>query len=168
MIKRIDNRWLKKWNACSEGVDWFNAQKEREPIAVLKALMAVNKLDDANWVIVRLMSREQRIRYACYAAKQVLHSFEEKYPDDKRPREAINAALRCIKNNTPENKSAARSAARSAAWSAESAVESAAAAAWSAESAASAAWSAVAAAQIKILRYGIRLLRTATAGGGRG
>ena len=150
MIKRIDNRWLKKWNACAPGVDWFNAQDKREPIAVLKALMAANKLDDANWTIVRLMNREQRIRYACYAAKQVLHSFEVKYPDDKRPREAINAALRCIKNNTPENRSAAESAesaARSAAWSA-------------AESAARSA------AQIKILRYGIRLLRTA--GEGRG
>ena len=53
------------------------------------------------------------------------------YPEDKRPREAIEAAKKCIENDTPEN----RAAARAAAWAA-------ARAAWAAEAADAAAWAA--------------------------
>jgi hypothetical protein len=77
-------------------------------------------------------------RFTIDCAERTLKNFEEKYPEDRRPREAIEAARRCLEDPTEENRLAARSAARSAAWSA------AESAAWSAaESAAeSAAWSA--------------------------
>jgi len=43
--------------------------------------------------------------------------YEKKYPSDKRPRHAIEAARRCIKNSTQNNRDAADSAAaRSAAY----------------------------------------------------
>jgi len=93
-------------------------------------------------------------RFAIDCAERMLKSFEEKYPEDRRPREAIEAARRCLEDPTEENRSAARLAAWSAAWltaglAAGSAAESAARlAAWltawsAAESAARlAAWSA--------------------------
>ena len=45
--------------------------------------------------------------YAIYCAEAVLHIFEEKYPNDNRPRKAIEAAKEYLKHPTEENKQAA-------------------------------------------------------------
>jgi len=108
-------------------------------------------------------TKKDSVLFAICAARLVLKNFEKEYPNDNRPRKAIEAAEKYIKNPTVKNKNTARSA-RSAAWSAASAARSARSAArstrsaaWSAESAArsarsaarstrSAAWSAASAA----------------------
>jgi hypothetical protein len=101
-------------------------------------------------------TKRMAVEFAIYCASSCLKNFEKEFPDDKRPREAILAAKRWLKNPSQKNKNDAWSAARSAesaawsaAWSAESATWSAARSAWSAarsaesaESAESAAWSA--------------------------
>ena len=89
-------------------------------------------------------TRKDSLSLAIYAAEKVLSNFEKEFPNDKRPREAIEAAKKVLFKDTKKN----RDAVRSAAWSAESAARSVAwSAAWSAESAAwSAAWSAESAA----------------------
>jgi len=82
--------------------------------------------------------KEDSVALTIYATKLVIDNFERKYSDDKRPRQAINAARAWLKNPTEENKLAAwaaKSAAESAIWAAESV-------AWAAESVAGAAWSA--------------------------
>ena len=96
-------------------------------------------------------TKEDSVSLAIYAAELVIGNYENKYPNDDRPRKAIEAAKAWLKDPSEANRSAAWSA-RSAAWSAarsaaESAARSAAeSAARSAESAArsaeSAAWSA--------------------------
>ena len=86
-------------------------------------------------------TKKDSVALSIYAAELVIENFERQYPNDRRPREAIEAAKAWIINPCESTESAARSA-ESAAWSAESAAWSAA---WSAESAAwsarSAAWS---------------------------
>jgi hypothetical protein len=88
------------------------------------------------------------VEFAIVCAKRVLPNFEKSFPDDKRPRAAIEAAEAWLKEPTEENMKKAEKTAE-AAWSAESAArsaESAARSAWSAarsaESAARSAWSA--------------------------
>ena len=70
--------------------------------------------------------------FACDVAQSVLHIFEEKYPDDLRPRQAIEVARRFANGDATQEE---LYAARSAAW-----------AAWDAEWAARDAWYARAAA----------------------
>ena len=65
-------------------------------------------------------TKKDSISLAIYAAELVLDNFEKKYPDDKRPRNAIEAAKKVLKNNNQKNRSAA-SAAERVAWSAGSA-----------------------------------------------
>jgi len=91
------------------------------------------------------------IEFACRCAEHTLHFYEDKYPNDNRPRRAIEAARFCIIDKSPAAESAADSA-ESAAWSAtesarpaRSATESARSVAWSAEW--SAAWAARSAAR---------------------
>jgi len=118
--------------------------------------------DKQAWSEMRLVktwewTKEDSVALAIYSAELVIKNFEKEFPDDKRPREAIKAAKKWLKNPTEENRSAAesaawsarsaawsaaRSAARSAAWSAGSAAGAARSAAWAARSAGSAAGSA--------------------------
>ena len=176
----MNKRWLEKRDACKEGVVWFENQKERNGIEVVEKLIKEKKLDWANWLIVRLMKYKQYISYVVYAAEQVIGIYEKKYPNDKRPRQAIEAAKKCIKSPTKKNKAAAYAAAAAAAdaayaadaadaaYAAADAAAYAADAAYAAYAAADDAYAADAAAayaaakqqmELKILEYGIKLLR---------
>jgi hypothetical protein len=183
--KKVTTKWLESHRACTEAVERFKKQSLREPIPLLERMIrSKNKelLSWANWLIVRIMNKKQRVEYAVYAAELVLPNFETQFSDDPRPREAIEAAKKYLKNQTQENIDNARTAAQSvgyaaestlsaehAAWSAWYAIRSAGSAAWSAGlsaawSAGYAAWSAEYAAEykktlIKILKHGIKVLR---------
>jgi len=193
----ITKRWLIRQQACWEGIDWFLTQKNREPRALLRALIKENQpLEWGNWFLSRKLKRIDKVRYAVYAAKQVLGLFEEEYPNDDRPRKAIKAVEKYIKNPTKKNKEAAYAAADAAhaayaaAYAARAAyaacaaayVARAARAAYAAHAAyaayadaatyaaADAAYAARAAdrtkLQIKICRYGLRLLEKGDKGNG--
>ena len=104
---------------------------------------SIEQLDKQCWEQMRIVkaygwTKKDSIALAIYSAELVLPNFEKEYPDDDRPRKAIEAAKKVLENDTKKNRSAARSAAwgaESAAWGAESVARSAAAsAAWGAES----------------------------------
>lgn len=65
---------------------------------IFKKMLGMNEFVDANWLIVRLMDKTQKIKYAIYAAEQVLGIFEKEYPNDDRPRKAIEAVKKYLKN----------------------------------------------------------------------
>ena len=173
-IAKITDEWIKENNPCLKALDWWD-KKEREPVKILKLLIRAKKYACANWFIVQVMEYKDCVSYAVFAAEQVIGIFEKKYPDDKRPRQAIEAAKKCIKDPSKKNKAAARGAARAAARAARAA-RAAARAAWAAARAAGAvgeaAWAACEAARaagaaaravgaamkLKILKYGMKLL----------
>jgi len=52
-------------------------------------------IDDAIWVLRAVDGHDREIRlFACDCAESVLHLYEDKYPDDNRPRNAIEVARR--------------------------------------------------------------------------
>jgi hypothetical protein len=166
---QIDKKWIEKIS-CEDGVEWF---EKRYPKGTVDAIQSIkdaiedNELYGANLGICEIFTERQCRAYAIYAARQVLHIFEKEYPNDKRPRLAIVAAEKYLKHPTEKNKEkmaaawdAAEDAARDAAWAA------ARAAAWAAARAA--AWDAArdaaraaagAAMRLKILKYGLKILK---------
>ena len=62
--------------------------------------------------------KKDSVLLSIYAARLCLDNFEKVFPDDKRPREAIEAAERYVKKPTEKNRLAAHLAADSAARSA--------------------------------------------------
>ena len=85
---------LTEMKACPDGIEWF---KETFPNGVglkrgAKIALECDQFAFANWFISRQLSDKNKIQYAIYAAELVLHIFEEKYPDDKRPWKAIEAS----------------------------------------------------------------------------
>lgn len=137
-MKPITVEWLKEQNTCKGGIEWFKNQRFRKPLPILKSLIEQNKLDWANWFIIRVMARPQYLKYAIFAAEKALPIYQEKYPNDKRCIAAIQAAKTVLKNDTAKNREAAEAAAAEAAWVAARAAAEAAWAAWAA--AAKAAW----------------------------
>jgi hypothetical protein len=117
-----------------------------EVIAIVETKGKSKVQDDKQcWQEMRIIkahkwTKKDSVALAIYSAELVLNNFEKEYPDDDRPRKAIEAAKRVLKRDTAKNRSAARSAAESAAgsaaWSAARSAGSAESAARSAESAA--------------------------------
>jgi hypothetical protein len=103
------------------------------------------RLQWASWLIVRLMDHKQKVGYAIFAAELVINYYESEYPNDDRPRKAIESAIAYIAGKKPAHTAAyaAANAARAADYAADYAAYSAAhAAAYSAYSAANSANSA--------------------------
>ena len=155
---------LEKYDACQDAKDWFTNSKTKTLEDAYELLIKENhpnKYNWTKWIISRLLNKDDKIKYAIYAAEQVIHIFEKQYPNDKRPRNAIKAAKAYIANPTKENKETCKIAAKAAA-------DAADAAAYYAADAANAANAADAAASLagissdemynKIIRYGIKLL----------
>jgi len=146
--KNLSIKYLNSIGACSEVVNWVKDQKDKNIEALAVYLFKekdTEKLEWGNWLICRLLNKENKIRYACYVAKQCLKNYEKRYPNNRNLRNAVIAALNVVKNNTEKN--------RKVAWSAQSAACSAESAVWSPESAAQIQM------QIKILRYSLKLWR---------
>ena len=147
---KLTEEWLKENNACYVGILWFKNQEESDGIKVVLKLLSEDKFSWANWLLVRLMTHIQKVQYAVFAAEQVIDIYEKKYPEDKRPRLAIEAAKAFIKDPSDTNKNAAANAvayaadAANAAYAADAAAYTAAYAANAANAAANAATYAVA------------------------
>jgi len=108
---KITKELLRRWGLLEYNTRWCDNYKETDGLKLVKVLIEDNQLSWANWLISHLMNYEQRVSYAVFAAEQVIDLYEEKYPNDKRPREAIEAAKKCIENPSKENKDAAYAAA---------------------------------------------------------
>ena len=136
---KINLKVIKELNPCSDRYNNY-IKFYRDKKLTFCQFMGLKNIthQDKLWVAFRLMTKNNIRQAAADIAESTLHIYESKYPNDNRPRMAIEAARNI--NSTQEELSAAWSAAWSAARSAASAAWSAA---WSAESAAeSAAWSA--------------------------
>jgi hypothetical protein len=139
----INKKWLKEQGACSEGYDWFSNKYKDDGIAgdlLVEVLIKDEKLDWANWLIIRIMSEKQCRVYAVYAAEQVAYLWKDKYPKEYK------IWKKWVDDGCPDNGRAAARAARDAAWDAarSAAWDAARSAAWDAawDAARSAAWDA--------------------------
>ena len=129
-------------------------------------LTLTKEIDIPGWYRDEMILHKVRIQFAIFSSESVLHVYEGKHPNDSRPREAIEAAKQCLIEDIPipANRASDAAYAASDASDAAYAAYDAAYAASDAADAAYAAYDAVAAAgvkrttQIKILKYGIKLL----------
>jgi hypothetical protein len=164
----ITKEWLLEKDACKGGIKWFLSQDEIDAGKVMLKLIDCDRVADARWVMRKLIAtKTQAVLIAIFAAEPAIDIFENKYPDDKRPRKAIEAAKAYI-DNPCEN---TRLAANHAYHAAYAAAYAAYAAAYAAADAAYAAADAAAAAdyhdyhdcgkketQVKIIKYAITVL----------
>lgn len=136
-VINYSNKFFKKLYNVKESINTYG----------LKEFIELDNVtyNDKVSIVTNLFTKEQNIKWAILVAESVLHIFEDKYPNDKRPREAIEAAKRYLKHPSEENNETVEIAVRYAECSAEcSAGSTAGSAAWSAGYAA---WCAIVAAE---------------------
>ena len=147
---KITKNWLESRRACSTSLDYVckNGYIGLDIVPFLQKLINQKRLSDANWLITRYMNKDENVKYAIFAAKQVLPIFNKIFPKDNAPMKAIEAAKKyCkIKNtkfaaaNTSYYTAAAAAASYAAVIAAASyAADAAAAASYAADAAAAAA-----------------------------
>jgi hypothetical protein len=138
---------LKRLKACGDGIEFYKKVGQPDNIQdCVKLAIENNNYRYANWFITRILKKLELVKYAVFAAEQVLYLYENKYPDDDRPRKAIEAAKKYINDPSSENASSAASTSASAAASSASASSAAAAYASAVYASASAAASSASAA----------------------
>lgn len=153
---KINLELIESFNPCEDGLENFKKHHADFNGSELALLGLDNvSISDKFWLLLReeFIPENDLHELACKFAESVLHLFEEEYPDDKRPRKAIEAKRKFIKGEISEKEGYA---ARAAAWDARAAARAAAgaaaeAAAWAAARAAAgvardAAWAAAGAA----------------------
>ena len=136
---RISTAIIKELKPCKDRLE--NYLKHYQDFdGTLEDFILLDKItyNDKVWVFNRLASKEQNVKWALLCASSILHIFEDKFPNDKRPRVALEAIEAWLNNPTKEN---AANAANDAAYAAANAAYAA-----NAYSAAYAAYAAYAAA----------------------
>ncbi len=124
--KRITAKFLHRLGACSEAVAEFKRRAERDTTKILRLLIQEKHWDWFSWFAPRLMTHKQKVQWAIFCAEQVLDIFENQYPKDARPRNAIKAAKAWLKKPSKNAASAAYAANTSANTAAASAAYAAA------------------------------------------
>jgi hypothetical protein len=166
-------RWLENQNACEDAIIEFKNQNESDVFKILKYLRDHN-FEWHNWLFAKKLNKNNKKKFAIYCAEKVLYLYEEKYPNDSMPRDAIKAAKKNLKNkNTTAYAIYAVNAADAAAaagavytiYAADAAGAAAAAGAVytiyaaDAAGAAAAVYANTAGIKLKIYNYGIKLLK---------
>ena len=97
---KITEKWLKDNTACQPGIDWFNDQSETDAEKLMIAAVESDNADYLEWMIEAMLNGKkiEAVKVAVFAAELVIDIFEKEYPDDKRPRKAIEAAVAWIDN----------------------------------------------------------------------
>ncbi len=113
-MKEIEFTQLEKWNACSDGIDWFIEKNVTDFYQLYELAKKDDNLQYIIWYIVQLMSHNRRVAFAVFAAELVLGIYEKKYPDDNRPYKAVEAAKYYLENPSQKAASAASAAASAA------------------------------------------------------
>ena len=134
------NKWYKQEGTIEACKNGFHGSKriidamqyvDLEVLALAEVRGVSDKEDDKEcWEEIKLVKawkweKKDSVELAIFAAELVIDIFEKQYPDDKRPREAIKAAKKWLKNPTEENRHAASASAAYAYASAASASASA-------------------------------------------
>src|SRR3990167_9839814 len=125
-----DKKWtLGKWYAhggelelcksgfhCSKGIYQAFSYVQGEYLAEVEVKgKHLSDTDKEVWEKMRVImiwkwKKKDSVLFSIFAARQVLKIYEDKYPNDDRPRKAIEAAEKYSKSPTKKNAEAARAA----------------------------------------------------------
>ena len=120
------NKWYKIDGELEICVNGFHSSKlipdalnyvAGDTLAVVEVCGKSIKEDDKEcWEEMRVLrfipfTKVHAVRMALFSAKLCIHIYESQYPDDNRPRHAIEATEAWLDNPCPETESAAMSAA---------------------------------------------------------
>lgn len=121
---KLNAEELRQLDACDEGLEKFVAAHGEQTVSIVDAFDS-NGLDDVCWYLGKITltkDQERDLRlFACDCTERVLPIYEAEYPDDDRPRRAVEVSRAYALGETTKEELdaaayAARDAARDASW----------------------------------------------------
>jgi hypothetical protein len=108
---KINKQVIAALNPCADRFNNYVINNQDKDFTVQDFLGLDNiTYSDKIWVMTRLMTTEQCIKWSIACADSVISLYEDKYPNDNRPRKAIEAAVAYIEAPTEENRNDAHDA----------------------------------------------------------
>jgi hypothetical protein len=148
---RITTELVKTFNPCKDRLNNYETHYPNSDLDIVDFLRLDNiSYSDKIWVWKKVATVDKAALFGLKCAESVLNIFENRYPDDKRPRLALEAVKTYLDNPTEENKKACKTA---AAYAADAIADAAYAAAYAAYAAAYAAYAAAYAADVADAAY---------------
>lgn len=96
---RINKQIIEKLKPCQDRFDNFKKHYSDFDDDLKEFILLENiSYSDKVWVFTRLATKMQNVKWSLLCASKVLHLFEEKYPNDKRPRKALEFVENWINN----------------------------------------------------------------------
>jgi len=105
---------LKRLNACTNGYEYWVKTNKPDLVEFMQQAIIDNHPDWANWLFCKMTPKKVYLTYAIFAAEQVIDIYEKRYPDNKTPRAAIEAAKAVLENDNEETRKTAYAAAYAA------------------------------------------------------
>jgi hypothetical protein len=138
---RITNEYIASLGPCKDRYENYLLHYKDTDLSISEFLQLDNiTYEDKIWVWKKFATKNEAVKFGLKCAQSVLNIFEDRYPEDKRPRLALEAVDNYLQNPTEENKRKCKNAAYAAA----AAAYAAAYAAYAAEYAYAAAYAAYA------------------------
>jgi len=101
---KITLEWLKKYNACGEGVEWFKYQQIEDSGEIINHFIKLGEhFDWADWLIIRLLPQREAVMYEIFKAEKYIDLFKKMYPDNLDPQIAIRSAKKWLADPSKEN-----------------------------------------------------------------
>lgn len=112
---KINAEIIRKFNPCDGRFNNYLKHYGDQTFDIQDFIVLENiTYSDKVWVVTRLFTKEQNIKWSILCASKVLSIFEEKYPNDKRPRHALEAVEKYLNEPSEMNENAAYAAANAA------------------------------------------------------
>lgn len=108
---KINRTVIEKLKPCKDKFDNYSSNHGDKDYNLEQFLELDNiTYSDKVWVVTKLFTHEQNVKWSIACVESVLYIFENQHPNDKRPRKAIEAAKQWLLDPTEENRIAANDA----------------------------------------------------------
>ena len=106
-MKSVTWKEIEALKPCADALNWgreaFKGVKSIVKVELIQEMIKYEKLDWANWLIVPLMEKLQYVDYAIFATEQVIDIYEKKHLKDDIRRKAIEASKEYLKKPLYKN-----------------------------------------------------------------
>jgi Immunity protein Imm5 len=108
---RITTELVKSFNPCDDRFNNYKTNYPNSDLHIVDFLKLENiTYSDKIWLWKKVATINEAALFGLKCAESVLHIFEEKYPNDTRPRQALESIKVYLDNPSDENKVKCRTA----------------------------------------------------------
>ena len=58
-VKKISLKWLREHGACNSEIEWFQKQKQTDPVKILNKLMKEQRAPMAKWLLEMMLNNKE-------------------------------------------------------------------------------------------------------------